>query len=171
MTLRLLCVVALFSLVGTACSTPVATESQILREGPERVLADLPYDQPPVPETPPAADPTLKGVATWYGQPGQYGVPANTWYTRKGIANYAAAGPALRAFLGKPNSHFYKVNYPVEVCSNKTGRCVVVAVVDWCGCSKGLPSEKVIDLAPAVFLALGLPLSRGIMSVTIRRLP
>ncbi len=122
-------------------------------------------DQPPVPERPTS----ITGVATWFDarRNGQ-----SSWYTRKGITFYAAAGPAVRALLGKPNGHFYRVEIPLRVCATLTGKCITVILTDWCSCHKGHPTaEKAIDLAPAAFKALGIPLSRGIAQVTVERIP
>lgn len=131
-------------------------------------------------EAAPAPAPTaLKGVATWYGQPGT-SKPTVAWYTRpneysnKPFRFYAAAGPALRAFLGKPNGHFYHVHYRLLVTNPATNTTIVVDLVDWCGCrgnEPGKADDKVIDLSPAAFQALGVPLSRGLQTVIIEELP
>ena len=153
--------VALF--VGDAA--PVVAPPTVERE-------PVMVDQPPTPKPT-----TLTGVASWYGLPGT-SRPTVAWYTRanefgKPFRFYAAAGPALRAFLGKAGNHFYHVHHRVEVCATVNGlvSCIIADVVDWCGCSRGNPHEKAIDLSPAAFQALGVPLSRGIVKVTIRRIP
>jgi hypothetical protein len=84
------------------------------------------------------------------------------WYTREGIAFYGAAGPALREL----RPHRYLNRYRILLTSERTGRTVLVWVVDWCSC-QGTGSPRLIDLAPAVWDALGVPLSRGITPVTI----
>lgn len=107
----------------------------------------------------------VNGIATWFDaeRKGQ-----STWYTRAGITNYAAAGPALRNV-----KHFaWGVEpYQVEITVLKTGRTALVWVVDWCQCSKGEDDERLIDLAPAVWDLLGVDLSRGVMDVNVEVLP
>jgi hypothetical protein len=110
--------------------------------------------------------PGVVGISTWFDA-----TKNSAWYTRKTklgdpIAFYAAAGPELRDYLGDPDPYLEK--YPVLVTNPKTGRTILVVVVDWCSCSKGGRQEKLIDLSPAAFLALGVPLSRGIQKVYVR---
>jgi hypothetical protein len=90
----------------------------------------------------PASDAPLSGVATWY-----------SWHRHE-----AAAGPRLRAWLGKGWRHTR-----VVVCAKA---CVVVRLTDWCAC-KG---ERIVDLDSRSFRALA-PLSQGIVRVTVSRLP
>jgi len=113
---------------------------------------------------------STRGIASWYGRVGFYGEPAIAWYTRKTkwgnpVIFYGAAGPELRRLLGDKNP--YHEHYLVMVRNKKTGKTIIVDVVDWCGCSKGAKREKLIDLSPAAFQALGLPLSRGVQIVTV----
>jgi rare lipoprotein A (peptidoglycan hydrolase) len=135
---------------------------------PQRVVIEVVQ---PTPEPAPSARAnTISGVATWYDA-----TKNNAWYTRKTdrkmtdnqqegpYAFYAAAGPALRdvkrfAWNMKP--------YQAIVTSVKTGRSIVVWVVDWCQC-RGGKNEKTIDLSPSAFEALGLPLGHGVMRVEI----
>jgi len=122
------------------------------------------------------------GVASWYDASKN-----NAWYTvetqwGKPVKFYAAAGPELRRFI----EDFYETDIGgsgywqrlaekdkrprLRITSKKTGESVVVIVTDWCGChggSDGKQDDKIIDLAPAVFDALGVPLESGIMKVTI----
>ena len=112
----------------------------------------------------------VRGVASWYGNPRVYGAPAIAWYTRTTrygapITFYAAAGPALRDLLGDANP--YHEHYPVTVTNPRTGISIPVVVTDWCGCSSGSDREKLIDLSPAAFKALGIPLTRGIQPVIV----
>ena len=82
----------------------------------------------------------LEGRATWFAAP----------------SGTAAAGPALRAFLG--------ANWrgmTVTVCSG--GHCVRALLSDWCACGHG----RVIDLDRRLFAALASP-SRGVIRVTVR---
>lgn len=128
------------------------------------------YAQPEVPAEPPSR--SIEGIATWYGRTGRgnYGKPTVAWYTRKTkwgdpIAYYAAAGPKLRDLLGDQNP--YHERYAIRITNLHTGIALDAWVVDWCQCSKGKPHEKLIDLSPALFQALGLPLSRGIQLVRV----
>ena len=109
----------------------------------------------------------VNGIATWFDaeRGGQ-----STWYTRAGITNYGAAGPALRAAR---DFRFGMEPYQVEITVLKTGRTALVWVVDWCAChgTQGVDDERVIDLAPAVWDLLGVDLSRGVMAVNVEVLP
>jgi hypothetical protein len=117
-----------------------------------------------------SASPTpllLKGKATHYDaeRNGQ-----SAWYTRQGIEFYGAAGPALRAIV----KHEWRGSYRVIITAQKTQRSVVVDVVDYCEClggDKDARNDRLIDLAPAVWDALGVPLSIGVMRVSIEVLP
>ena len=113
----------------------------------------------------------LRGIATWFDA-----TKNNAWYTRankwgKAVKLYAAAGPALRNVI--PNKWMMKP-VPIWVKSFLTGKRVRVWVVDWCGCYGRLkdPTDtRLVDLAPAVWDALGVPLGRGIMKVEISLAP
>jgi len=116
--------------------------------------------------------PGISGIATWYGNPRKWGQPTVAWYTRKTnlgdpVVFYAAAGPKLRDFLGDPNP--YLEHYPLLITNAKNGRTILIVVVDWCSCSSGGRQEKLVDLSPAAFQALGVPLSVGIQKVYISR--
>ena len=100
----------------------------------------------------------IVGVATWYGNPSKWGEPTVAWYTRK---------THLGDFLGDSNP--YHEHYPLLITNAKNGRTILIVVVDWCSCSSGRPGEKLVDLSPAAFLALGVPLSIGIQKVSISR--
>ena len=83
---------------------------------------------------------------------------------------YGAAGPALREIV----PHKWGKKYRVMVSSKLTGIAVVVWVVDFCECrggDKNSDNDRLIDLAPAVWDALGVPLWRGVTAVTIEVLP
>jgi hypothetical protein len=94
----------------------------------------------------PTPAPTLSGVASWYAY-----VPGG-----------AAAGPALRAWLG-PDWRGQRVT----VC-NGAGVCVRVLLSDHCQCRTDPDSPKVIDLDRAAFAALADP-SLGTVAVSITR--
>ena len=86
----------------------------------------------------------LSGVATWFRAP-------------KGTA---AAGPALRASLGKSWR-----GSVVRVCSG--GRCVRVRLTDWCACGPRHGQPTLVDLGADSFARLA-PLSAGVVDVVIR---
>ena len=142
---------------------------------PSPAICTAPPSPSPVlgPPTPVETDEApIVGIASWYGNPRKWGEPTVAWYTRKTkhgdpVVFYAAAGPKLRDFLGDPNP--YLEHYPLLITNPKTGKTILIVVVDWCSCSKGRPGEKLVDLSPAAFLALGVPLSRGIQKVYISR--
>jgi hypothetical protein len=104
----------------------------------------------------------------------KWGEPTVAWYTRKSkwgdpVEYYAAAGPALRDLLGDSNP--YHEHYPIRVTNVATGRSIIAVVVDWCSCSSGGKQEKLVDLSPAAFKALGASLGRGILKVEVELLP
>lgn len=124
----------------------------------------------------------INGVASWYDA-----TKNNAWYTTdtvwgKSVKFYGAAGPKLRKMI----EDFYETdiggsaywqrlagrdNRPVVlITSKKTGESIRVTITDWCGCrggKEGPEDDKIIDLSPKAFEALGLPLEVGIMKVTI----
>lgn len=113
------------------------------------------------------SEPTLHGIATHYNAERN---GETTWYTRAGIEFYGAAGPDLRREV----RHEWRNEYRVIVTSERTGRAVVVHVVDFCECrggDKNPKNDRLIDLAPAVWDALGVPLHLGVTPVTIELLP
>ena len=143
--------------VGRVIEPPVPSPSATVEP------TQTPDESPSLPDKPK----TITGTASWFDaeRHGQ-----STWYSRKGIEWYAAAGPALRELLGDPDP--YLEDYLVLITNVKTGRSAVVHVVDWCSCSKGNKFEKIVDLAPSLWVALsGKPLSIGIQTVTIQLLP
>lgn len=124
------------------------------------------------------------GKASWYDASKN-----NAWYTRETewgapVEFYAAAGPDLRALVQE--LYATKINWGVTmwrkfaakgirpqfiVTSVATGKSIVVTVTDWCGCYSGTlkdkSDDKIVDLSPEAFVALGLPLSRGVLDVII----
>lgn len=132
-----------------------------------------------LPPTPSAPAWTLEGIATWYDA-----TRNGAWFTQKprpGAAKrnqdgapyafYAAASPALRSLAP---FRWGAEPYAVRITNTRNGRAIIAWVVDECGC-KGRaadPSDdRAIDLAPAAFLALGVPLGHGIQRVTIEPVP
>ena len=83
---------------------------------------------------------------------------------------YGAIGAAVRAY----KQHYWRTSWEVRITSLLTGRSVVVQVVDECTCygvRKVKGDERLIDLAPAVWQALGVPLGRGVMPIVLEVLP
>ena len=139
------------------------------------VVEPIPSPTPAPTVTPTVApeESVLTGIATWYDA-----TKNNAWYTRrKGHFEsnqrggpyplYGAAGPELRKMR---NFTYNNEPYQIVVTSVLTNRSVVVWVVDWCSCKgvkKDPTDDRIIDLAPAVWDALGVGLHRGIMKVRI----
>ena len=94
----------------------------------------------------PMPAPTLAGVASWYAY-----VPGG-----------AAAGPALRAWLG-PDWRGQRVTVTGPVGS------LELLLSDWCQCSTNPASVKIIDLAAVDFPRICGPLALGVCAVTITR--
>lgn len=120
-------------------------------------------DQPPTP-----TGMTITGIATWYDASRNH-----AWYTTgdDAVAFYGAASPYLRSLR---DFRYGGAQYRVIIRSHLTGREVVVVVTDTCSCYgrrdiKG--DEPLIDLAPAVWQALGVRLGRGIMAIDLTILP
>lgn len=127
-------------------------------------------------------DNTITGVASWFDA-----TRNSAWYTRKSewgkpVKFYGAAGPRLRRLIERfygtdigGSSYWQKLAKKEErpvlrITSKKTGESILVTVTDWCGCrggKDGAQDDKIIDLAPEAFEALGLPLGNGVMKVTI----
>jgi hypothetical protein len=110
--------------------------------------------------------PTIHGIATHFDaeRDGQ-----SAWYTREGIDFYGAAGPALR----REREHRWRGRYRAIVTSEATGRAVLVWIVDFCECRGGDKkpgNDRLVDLSPAVWHALGVPLGRGVTRVTVELL-
>jgi hypothetical protein len=105
----------------------------------------------------------IDGLATWFDAT-RNGQSAS--YTRAGIDYYIAAGPELRRAMG---GRFYQQVRPVRICNHGTGRCLTAYVTDWCACrgTRAKGDERIADLSPKLFAALGIPLSRGAQRVTI----
>ena len=119
------------------------------------------------PEPSPIVEPLLsgKGKATWYDA-----TKNNAWYTLgdKPTLFYAAAGPALRALK---DFRWGKKPYRIIVENLKNGKAIVAWVVDWCQCRGQTNNEKLVDLSPAAFVALGIPLRNGVQRVRVTVLP
>ena len=114
---------------------------------------------------------SITALATWYDA-----TKNHAWYTRankwgKSIKFYVAAGPALREYI--PNKWRMKP-VAIKITSLKTGKSVIAYVVDWCSCwgvVKNPNDDRVADLAPAIWNALGVRLGVGVTKVRIELAP
>ena len=145
----------LTAIIATAIVLTMPVAEQVLRDSR-------------APEPTPA--PTLEitstiGKATWYDA-----TKNNAWYTRgdKPTLFYAAAGPALRQIK---DFRWGKKPYRIIVENLKNGKAIVAWVVDWCQCRGQTNNEKLVDLSPAAFVALGVPLENGVQKVRVTVLP
>jgi hypothetical protein len=151
---------AITLLIGVSVdfATPPLASDLSLSPRPISIPSDTPEP------TPTESPIVLSGRATWFDAR-RHGQSA--WYTREGIKFYGAAGPALRS----EREHRWRGRYRVLVTSEDTGRAVLVWIVDFCECRGGdkKPSnDRLVDLAPAVWHALGVPLGRGVTRVTVK---
>ena len=119
------------------------------------------------PETAPVATlfKSVKGKATWFDASKN-----NAWYTqgKKPTLFYAAAGPALREIK---DFRWGKKPYRIIVENLKNGKAIVAWVVDWCQCRGQTNNQKLVDLSPAAFTALGVDLNVGVQRVRVTVLP
>ena len=98
---------------------------------------------------PPITDNVITGKATWY-------CCTAGW---RGQAVVALPGALGGHYDASPAARF------VTVCAD---RCVVLPVVDYCGCYWGTASQKVADLSPEAWAAVtDSALSRGVITVTV----
>jgi len=100
-----------------------------------------------------------KGWASWYDSPMKSShLYNNPWYTRgkNKVLNFAA----VKSFKWNDTP------YNIQVCSVKTGNCVIARVVDHCA---GCIGKRLVDLSPILFTALGVPLHHGVAKVVLRR--
>ena len=98
---------------------------------------------------PPITDNVITGKATWY-------CCSAGW---RGQAVVALPGALGGHYDAPPAARF------VTVCAD---RCVVLPVVDYCGCFWGTASQKVADLSPEAWAAVtDSALSRGVITVTV----
>ena len=156
-------------IVFCAASAPLVVDQRTVCLDPHP-SADLEYGPPT-----PVSSVLLVGIATWYDASRN-----NAWYTRKSawgssVKFYAAAGPAFRALLNRLAGQKLRmgVGYwrtlakagkrpEFVLTSPRTGKSITVVITDTCTCT------RMIDLSPAVFVALGLPLGVGINKVEVR---
>lgn len=92
----------------------------------------------------PDPEATVSGKASYYDA-----TRNNAWYTRPpyNLEFYAAAGPELRKLHGFK----WGDSWAIYIYNPKTKRGKTVLVVDWCQCSKGKRTEKLIDLSPKLW--------------------
>jgi len=145
-------------LVLVAWSQPVALGAPVAPYIPQAATE---------PHTPLLHEMQFVGIATWFdAERGNQ----SSWYTRSGIKYYGAIGALIRSL--KP--HYWRTSWDVLITSRITGKSVIVHVVDECTCwgVRADPTdERLIDLSPAVWDALGVPLSRGVMPIILEVLP
>jgi hypothetical protein len=126
-------------------------------EPPAPPVAAVLADQPAVPEG------YFVGTATWFDAArGSH----SSWYTRAGITLYGAIGADVRAY----KQHYWRTRWSVRIVSLLTGKSVIVEVVDVCTCygvRRDPTDQRLIDLSPQTWAALGVPLSRGVMPITL----
>jgi len=134
---------------------------------PAAPLKDSFKPEPTVVATPlpPSASQSVIGKATWYDA-----TKNSAWYTQgnKPTLFYAAAGPALRKIK---DFRWGKKPYRIIVENLKNGKAIVAWVVDWCQCRGQSNNEKLVDLSPAAFTALGVDLNIGVQMVRVTVLP
>ena len=143
------------------------------------ITAAIIFAFPSAPEAPlrdsfkpePTASPQVIANKSVVGKATHYDATKNSaWYTRgdKPTLFYAAAGPALRKIK---DFRWGKKPYRIIVENLKNGRAIVAWVVDWCQCRGQTNNEKLVDLSPAAFVALGVPLGNGVQKVRVTVLP
>ena len=125
------------------------------------VLRDSFKPEPTASVVPSVPTQSVIGKATWYDA-----TKNSAWYTRgdKPTLFYAAAGPALREIK---DFRWGKKPYRIIVENLKNGKAIVAWVVDWCQCRGQTNNQKLVDLAPAAFEALGVPLGHGVQRVRV----
>jgi hypothetical protein len=116
-----------------------------------------------VADQPALAEGYFVGTATWFdAERGNQ----SSWYTRAGITLYGAIGADVRAY----RQHYWRTSWEVKITSLLTGKSLTVQVVDICTCY-GLRSDpnddRLIDLSPQAWQVLGVPLSVGVMPITL----
>jgi hypothetical protein len=137
------------------------TNPQPLGEPPINYAMGVLADQPAVPAG------YFVGTATWYdaARGSHY-----SWYTKAGITLYGAIGADVRAY----KQHYWRTSWEVKITSLRTGKSVIVQVVDICTCygiRNDPDDQRLIDLSPQTWAALGVPLSLGVMPITLQVLP
>jgi len=144
-----------------ALTAIIATAIVLTFPAKQIVLHDSFKPQPTSTEIPTLTVQSVTGKATWYDA-----TKNSAWYTQgdKPTLFYAAAGPALRDIK---NFRWGKKPYRIIVENLRNGKAIVAWVVDWCQCRGQSNNEKLVDLAPAAFEALGVPLGHGVQRVRI----
>ena len=137
------------------------TNPQPLGEPTPNYAMGVLADQPAVPEG------YFVGTATWFdAERGNQ----TAWYTRAGMTLYGAIGADVRAY----KQHYWRTSWDVKITSLLTGKSVIVHVVDECTCygiRRDVTDQRLIDLSRQAWAVLGVPLSRGVMPITLEVLP
>lgn len=153
---------ALALLIGVSAGFPFPSVASDLSLPPRPISIQSETPEPTRTKSPLV----LSGRATWFDAE-RHGQSA--WSTREEIDFYGAAGPALRS----EREHRWRGRYRVLVTSKATGRSLLVWIVDFCECRGGdrnPKNDRLVDLAPAVWDSLGVPLGIGVTPVTIELL-
>ena len=140
--------------------TPLLNPQPLSEPTPNYAMGVL-ADQPEVPEG------YFVGTATWFDAER---VTQSTWYSRAGITLYGAIGADVRAY----KQHYWRTSWDVRITSLLTGKSVIVHVVDECTCygvRRDPNDQRLIDLSPKAWAVLGVPLSRGVMPITLEVMP
>lgn len=140
--------------------TPLLNPQPLSEPTPNYAMGVL-ADQPEVPEG------YFVGTATWFDA--ERGTQS-TWYSRAGITLYGAIGADVRAY----KQHYWRTSWDVRITSLLTGKSVIVHVVDECTCygvRRDPNDQRLIDLSPKAWAVLGVPLSRGVMPITLEVMP
>jgi hypothetical protein len=140
--------------------TPLLNPQPLSEPTPNYAMGVL-ADQPALPAG------YFVGTATWFdADRGSH----SSWYTRAGITLYGAIGADVRAY----KQHYWRTSWEVKITSLLTGKSVIVQVVDVCTCYgvRSNPNDdKLIDLSPQTWSALGVRLGRGVMPITLEVMP
>ena len=151
----LLLVLTLLATATVIIPLPTAPTAAPLRDSfkPETLIVAAPISK------------SAKGKATWYDA-----TKNNAWYTMGDNPTlfYAAAGPALRKIK---DFRWGKKPYRIIVENLSNGKAIVAWVVDWCQCRGQTDNQKLVDLSPTAFTALGVDLNMGVQRVRVTVLP
>jgi hypothetical protein len=101
----------------------------------------------PSPSVPPDTATQVRGLATWYDAPSKQD---------------AAAGPALRRFLGRD----WRGSWVRVMRGSAT---VTVILTDWCACGSRHGQPTLLDLDDQAYRELA-PLSSGVVTVRVERI-
>ena len=100
-------------------------------------------------------------------RPGAQPTGISAAHVLHGVATYyGTGGPGMYAAMA---GYIDGTHVQVEVCAFPAGQatCVTVPVVTQCSACRWRAGAVLVDLSIPAFLALGSPLSRGIVAVTV----